>query len=62
MDSEVEKTRQLQLALCHYYNNIGIDCYSKIFITILNETLIGFFGLTKVICQGAMKNSVDHGN
>ena len=29
--------------LCVIFKNLGIDCFSNIFITILNETLIGFF-------------------
>ena len=31
--------------LCVIFKNLGIDCYSNIFIAILNETLIRFFGL-----------------
>ena len=31
--------------LCVIFKNLGIDCYSNIFIAILNETLIRFFFL-----------------
>ena len=38
--------------LCVIFNNLGIDCYSNIFIAILNETLIRFFGLAKRNARG----------
>ena len=47
--------------LCVIFKNLGIDCYSNIFIAILNETLIRFLPGKKK-CQGAMKNLVDWGN
>ena len=38
--------------LCVIFKNLGIDCYSNIFIAILNETLIRFFGLAKRNARG----------
>ena len=48
--------------LCVIFKNLGIDCYSNIFIAILNETLIRFFGLAKRNARGQWKNPVDRGN
>ena len=48
--------------LCVIFKNHGIDCYSNIFIAILNETLIRFFGLVNGMPGGNEKNPVDRGN
>ena len=41
--------------LCVIFKNLGIDCYSNIFIAILNETLIRFFGLVNGMPGGNEK-------
>ena len=51
----VEKEFKGYSWLCVIFKNLGIDCYSNIFIAILNETLIRFFGLVNGMPGGNEK-------